>query len=208
MNVNTLEVAGFASALLALRLPYNKGTKSRVDVSNSIFLDESALNDADEAVMAPHIKTKSNILVSPDDIKLMQTLEARGDSHAKPVRGIIVYADITAPIHWWGEVESYRAGHERLFSASTMNAEGKALKGKELAKVLDTIPFSRPIHKIDFFSYQCLRNIVKQRYNHRKIEWHEFIEWIKTLPLAADLILYGLEHEIEVHTKMYAEMLD
>lgn len=37
--------------------------------------------------------------------------------------------------------------------------------------------------------YAVLRNIYKQRHNHRLIEWHEFCNWIKTLPYAEDLII-------------------
>ena len=49
--------------------------------------------------------------------------------------------------------------------------------------------------KVDMFSYQTLRRIVVQRHNHRLPEWHQFIAWIKTLPLAEELIFVGLETE-------------
>ena len=48
---------------------------------------------------------------------------------------------------------------------------------------------------VDVYSYQTLRRIVEQRHNHRLPEWHTFIDWIKTLPLAEELILVGLEME-------------
>lgn len=67
--------------------------------------------------------------------------------------------------------------------------------------------FGQTDHKIDYFSYQTLRRIVSQRYNHRKPEFHEFIEWVKTLPYADELILLGLEEKLDVHNKMYNEYL-
>lgn len=44
----------------------------------------------------------------------------------------------------------------------------------------------------DAFSYQALRNIARQRWNHRLPEWHVFVDWIKTLPFSQELILDGL----------------
>lgn len=38
-------------------------------------------------------------------------------------------------------------------------------------------------------NYRCLRNIYKQRHNHRLPEWRVFCEWEKTLPYAKEFIL-------------------
>lgn len=38
-------------------------------------------------------------------------------------------------------------------------------------------------------NYRCLRNIYKQRKNHRLPEWREFCEWLKTLPYAEEFII-------------------
>lgn len=38
-------------------------------------------------------------------------------------------------------------------------------------------------------NYRCLKNIYKQRKNHRLPEWREFCRWIETLPYAEELIL-------------------
>lgn len=38
-------------------------------------------------------------------------------------------------------------------------------------------------------NYRCLRNIYKQRKNHRLPEWREFCAWIETLPMADDLLI-------------------
>ena len=57
----------------------------------------------------------------------------------------------------------------------------------------DALPEGYLQTRVDMFSYQTLRRIVAQRHNHRLPEWHQFIDWIKTLPLAEELILDGLE---------------
>ena len=38
------------------------------------------------------------------------------------------------------------------------------------------------------FSYAALRNIVRQRANHKLKEWHLFVDWVHTLPYADELI--------------------
>lgn len=189
MKIKTIEIAGIASAMNALRLPYNKETTSNIATYNTLN-DDCGFKLFD---------SRSALSISPKDIRLMQTLIQRGDEHAKPMRGIVAYADIEAPIHFWVEAETYVAGHQRLFSGSTMHTEGRGLSGHALDEAIRAIPYDRNVRKIDFFSYQCLRNIVCQRHNHRKVEWHWFIEWVRSLPFAEELILIGLDEQMKVH---------
>ena len=47
-------------------------------------------------------------------------------------------------------------------------------------------------------NYRCLKNIWRQRRDHRLPEWREFCEWIETLPYAKDLICYEKEKDNKV----------
>ena len=186
-SIKTLEIAGFASAVQALRLPFKKECISLCTTTMK-FNDDKGMDE-------PYIETCSVVDFEPKDLHLMSVLVKRGTEHSKVTRGLIVYAEIDAPVYWWAEMETYRAGHERLCSESTMHCDCKGLSGEELVKAKSEIPMGKMLKKIDFFSYQCLRNIVKQRKGHRLPEWAEFIEWVKTLPFAEQLILVGLEDE-------------
>ena len=198
MKIETTEVAGFAAALRALRFPFKKDARSEIHTNF----------EADNVEGYNRFHSATFCLIDDKDLELLSTLISRGDEHAKPVRGILAYAEITAPIYFWWDLETYGVGHQRLFSESTMNDEGKKLVGKALQKALLAISFGRDIRKADYFSYQTLRHIVMQRYNHRKPEFHEFIEWIKTLPYAKELILVGLEDKLAIHDKMYHDYLN
>lgn len=184
----TIEIGGLASALTALKLPYSKQAESEVSIGMR----------CEEGQFDEYI----NISLNERDLNLMQTLIQRGDEHAKPLRGILAWVDINAPLHFWGELETYQAGHQRLFSESTMHTEGRGLSGYALEKELESVSFARMIRKVDFFSYQTLRRIVVQRCTHRKLDWHYFIDWIASLPLAQELILVGLDAEWEKHEQM------
>ena len=186
-SIKTLEIAGFASAVQALRLPFKKECRSLCTTTMK-FNDDKGMDE-------PYIETCSVVDFEPKDLHLMQVLVKRGDEHAKAIRGIVAYAEIEAPVYWWCELETYRAGHERLSSESTMHVDCKGLSGEELVKVKSEIPMGKVLKKVDMFSYQCLRNIVKQRKGHRLPEWAEFIAWVESLPFAKELILIGLDNE-------------
>jgi hypothetical protein len=185
-SITTLEVAGFASAVQALRLPFGKECRSKT--RNRIITD-------DLGIFGFSVEYATEVEFDEKDLHLMSVLVKRGTEHAKVTRGLIVYAEIEAPVYWWCEAETYRAGHERLSSESTMHVDCKGLSGEELVKAKSEIPMGKMLKKIDFFSYQCLRNIVKQRKGHRLPEWGTFIDWVRTLPFAEQLIFVGLEDE-------------
>lgn len=193
IKIETLEIAGFVAAVQALRLPFAKECRSEAYSTRIEYHQDKLLHGcSDEMNEAPVLRTTSHCCFHEKDLHLMQALVKRGDEHAKCIRGIVAYAEIEAPVYWWCELETYRAGHERLSSESTMHVDCKGLSGEELVKAKSEIPMGKMLRKIDFFSYQCLRNIVKQRKGHRLPEWETFINWVKSLPFAEELILVGL----------------
>ena len=191
MKIETIEIAGLAGALTALRLPFGKEVRSEINIKTDPFIAIDNITKEKTNYFAWH----GHINIHNKDLALMTTLVKRGDEHAKVVRGIMVWAKITAPVYFWAEAETYRAGHERLASESTMHIDVKGLTGQELQEAKAAIPMGKELTKVDMFSYQTLRRIVIQRHNHRLPEWHQFIAWIKTLPLAEELIFIGLETE-------------
>ena len=48
--------------------------------------------------------------IGPKDLKLMKSLGTAGPSHGKYKRMITVYVDITAPLYWWKEFDTYKVG--------------------------------------------------------------------------------------------------
>ena len=190
MRIETIEVAGMAAALTALRLPFGKEVRSLIVKTNALVSDlKLRLGD----VVYESFHSSYTINVHPKDLDLMNTLVKRGTEHAKVTRGIMVWAKITAPIYWWCEMETYVVGHQRLSSESTMHVDCRGLSGDDLVAAKAAIPMGKELTKVDAFSYQALRNIAKQRWNHRLPEWHVFVDWVKTLPFSQELILDGLD---------------
>lgn len=185
-SIRTLEIAGFASAVQALRLPFKKECRSLCTVTQK-FNDDKGIDE-------PYIETCSVVDFEPKDLHLMSTLIKRGDEHAKVMRGIVVHAEIEAPIWFYRELETYRIGRERLSCESTMHCECKGLNGEELEEAKDAIPMGHIQKTVDMYSYQSLRRVYAQRDKHRLPIWKEFRKWIETLPFAEQLILAGLEN--------------
>lgn len=185
MEVKTIEIAGMASVLQALRLPFGKECRSECNWNGAI----------NEDYQTPMFQTESNCFINEKDLALLSTLVKRGDEHSKAIRGLIVYAEIDAPIYFYRELETYRVGRDRLSCNSTMHQQCKGLSGDELVKAKAEIPMGTMQKTVDMFSYQCLRNIVKQRIGHRLPEWKVFIDWVKSLPFAKELILVGLDKD-------------
>lgn len=50
------------------------------------------------------------VFIGPNDLKLMQTLIKAGSEHRKFMRQIFVSVDITAPLYWWKEFDTYKVG--------------------------------------------------------------------------------------------------
>lgn len=187
IRIKTIEIAGMASVLQALRLPFGKECRSNVDWHGSLNND----------YQPPMLQYESNCFIDEKDLKLLSILVKRGDEHSKCIRGLIVYAQIEAPIWFYRELETYKIGRERLSCESTMHIECKGLSGEELEKAKDEIPMGHIQKTVDWFSYQTLRRIWIQRHNHRLPMWHDFCAWIESLPFANELILVGLKNKEE-----------
>ncbi|MBR5780409.1 MAG: hypothetical protein IKY27_00300 [Bacteroidales bacterium] len=48
--------------------------------------------------------------IGPNDLDLMKRLCKAGTDHRKFMRMIVVYVDITAPLYWWKEFDTYKVG--------------------------------------------------------------------------------------------------
>lgn len=102
------EVMGWEAAIRGMRNPMNSWEKSDSGpVANCIRYDEKGF-----------VCTKKNrycagfecFCVGPNDIDLMNRLRNSGTDHRKFMRMITVYVDITAPLYWWKEFDTYKIG--------------------------------------------------------------------------------------------------
>lgn len=89
------EVDGFEAAIRGMRNPMNSW-----DRSDSIFDGSYSFGLCDNV----------KVSLGPNDHELMMKLAKGGPVHAKYRRMITVYVDITAPLYWWKEFDTYKIG--------------------------------------------------------------------------------------------------
>lgn len=103
IKLENTEVIGWEAAIRGMRNPMNSWEQSDSGWDESIYH-----NDKDYlTVMSEDF---SDYEVGPNDRDLMRRLRNAGTDHRKFMRMITVYVDITAPLYWWKEFDTYKVG--------------------------------------------------------------------------------------------------
>lgn len=110
------EVMGWEAVIRGMRNPMNSWEKSD---SGKIYWNGTWYTP-DPVLRSYFTDYGMNLLIGPNDLDLMRRLAAGGPVHAKYRRMITVYVDITAPLYWWKEFDTYRVSVEKN-SCSTMH---------------------------------------------------------------------------------------
>lgn len=108
IKIENVEVMGWEHAIRGMRNPMNSWERADSGIckggESGIGCENCANYDSCE-----HTYDHSWQLGKADH-DLMMRLSAGGSTHAKYRRMIIVYADITAPLYWWKEFDTYKIG--------------------------------------------------------------------------------------------------
>ena len=97
IKVENIDVWGFEHAIRGMRNPMNSWDKSDSDYKVT-HIDQFSLEETEEFV------------VGENDLDLMRRLYNAGTEHRKYLRQIFVSMDITAPLYWWKEFDTYKIG--------------------------------------------------------------------------------------------------
>ena len=128
LKIENTEVVGWESAIRGMRNPMNSWEKS-----DSRF---SLLEDCGDCTHCNLRFDECNEQqIGPNDLDLMTRLRNAGTDHRKFMRMITVYFDITAPLYWWKEFDTYKVGtvanscstmhkiHEKEFTLDDFSCE-------------------------------------------------------------------------------------
>lgn len=91
ITVENVDVWGFEHAVRGMRNPMNSWDKSDSEYMLANFCD-------------------AGYRVGDNDLDLMNRLYKAGPEHRKYLRQIMVSLDITAPLYWWKEFDTYKVG--------------------------------------------------------------------------------------------------
>ena len=90
IKLKNTDVYGFEAAIRGMRNPWNSWEKS-----------DSTINAGFSG---------NSVIVGDNDLALMKKLVSAGTDHSKFMRMINVTCDITAPMYWWKEFDTYKVG--------------------------------------------------------------------------------------------------
>lgn len=143
LKIEKVETVGWEAATRGMRNPMNSWEKS-----DSIFIEDGEYHDIcgnSGPYNGTVTDTETFFEIGEKDFDLMNRLRNSGTDHRKFMRMITVYLDITAPLYWWKEFDTYKVGTVAN-SCSTMH--------KIAAKEFTLDDFSHD-HLIDYYQYYC-----------------------------------------------------
>lgn len=245
IKIEETETYGWKAAIRGMRNPKNSWDKSDSDYRYILcakcddcksFKNEQ-WEDCDNCLVSKICDSNKGFIVGPNDSELMHRLCAAGSDHRKFMRMLTVSCDVTAPLYWWKEFDTYKVGtvanscstmhkihakeftiddfsHEHLIEESddfevgvwwgtdgvnriepkdiletiieSLNACREAyVKTKDKKywwQMIQLLPSSYNQKRTVMLNYEVLTNIYNSRRNHKLDEWHDFCDWIKTLP--------------------------
>ena len=160
IKLERTQVMNWEAAIRGMRNPMNSWAKS--DSYYTHIEDEETLETA------PY-----EYFVGDEDKRLMRQLRDAGSDHRKYLRMIFVSVDITAPLYWWKEYDTYKVGTVAN-SCSTMH--------KIHAKEFDRDDFSHD--RMSETALACLDNVIavleetRQKFLETKDRayWHDMIQ--------------------------------
>jgi len=127
--------------------------------------------------------------IGPNDLKLLANLAKAGSDEAKFRRMIVVYLDVTAPMYWWKEADTYKVGtvrnscstmhkiHAKEFTLDDFSHEHLTDSAKdEMQNIIDMLNESREW----YLKYDFMRDIDKKLFDSaiksKKDLWWQMIQ--------------------------------
>ena len=110
LKLENTEVLGWEAAIRGMRNPMNSWENS-----DSYETDCEHFHCEDAGISGDCSKCLGNRfynfpVIGPNDLDLMKRLRNAGTDHRKFMRMITVYVDITGPLYWWKEFDTYKVG--------------------------------------------------------------------------------------------------
>lgn len=175
IKIENTEVVGWEAAIRGMRNPLNSWEKSdskwySIGIPTS---NPAAINDK-------YLSQK--YCIGDNDLDLMKRLRNAGTDHRKFMRMITVYVDITAPLYWWKEFDTYKVGtvanscstmhkiHAKEFTLEDFSCEHLYAPLQDLRPTIDLLNIYREryLETKDKSDWWQLIQLLPSSYNQRR----------------------------------------
>lgn len=176
LKIENTEVMGWEHAIRGMRNPKNSWEKTdsypAVDCGKCGKIEREGICKKEDRDCTGF----ECFEVGPNDLKLMTTLRNAGTDHRKFMRMITVYLDITAPLYWWKEFDTYKVGtvanscstmHKIADKEFTLEDFSHEHLQEDSVAVLETVIHTLNVHR-DWFNNKVL--------DDPKIDWWQMIQ--------------------------------
>ena len=175
LKVDHISVMNLENAIRGARNPLNSWARS-----------DSCYNETGEYVLGEN------------DLSLAGRLCRAGSDHRKFIRQILVSMDITAPLYWWKEFDTYKVGtvanststmhkiHAKPFELADFSTDH--MTAATLAQFRTWVDYLEQV-RLRYMENKDKANIYFARRSHKLDEWHTFCGVIAALPYAQEIIL-------------------
>lgn len=184
IKIENVDVYGFEASIRGMRNPMNSHDKSD---SGLVIMNPTDVEFGYE----PNYE----YVIGENDLKLMKSLSKAGSDHAKFLRMINVTMDITAPMYWVAEHDTYKVatvrnscsfmhkGVSKPFELSDFTIENGC--ESEILKIIETLNYLRGLYleTKDFKYFRMIRQILPQGYNI-KYTWQANYQVLKSIYFA------------------------
>jgi hypothetical protein len=168
IKIECTHVDGWVSAIRGMRNPMNSWEQSDSGYGCVDQLCENCNFDYNWCGNTGEYK------IGEKDLDLMKRLVKAGSDHSKFMRMITVTCDITAPLYWWKEFDTYKVGTVRN-SCSTMHK----IHAKEFTK--DDFSYENVLDDVATIDYSLGRlNYARSKYLETKDKryWYSMIQFL------------------------------
>ena len=180
IKIENTKVVGWEEAIRGMRNPMNSWAKSDSGWESDYF------NTTDyDSRKYVEFNDDDSYFIGPNDANLMMKLRNCGTDHRKFMRMITVYMDITAPLYWWKEYDTYKIGTVAN-SCSTMHKIADkefALEDFSHEHLIDTCLLEHVINELNIYrdvynNYDKQTEQYKDEFSKKDIWW----QMIQLLP--------------------------
>ena len=183
IKIENAEVIGWEHAIRGMRNPMNSWEKSDTGWVADIDHDGDSYLEFD-------FEWESYKVIGPNDHQLMMNLAHGGPVHAKYRRMIAVYLDITAPLYWWKEFDTYKVGTVANSCSTMHKIHAKEFELEDFSHEhlrTDKSDFldgaTKPFSALNMLEDTvCVLNVYRERYleTHDKEYWWQMIQLLPT----------------------------
>ena len=193
IKIEKTEVLGWEAAIRGMRNPLNSWDKSD---SYWTYIEDPETNET----------AKYEFFVGDNDLDLMQRLRNAGTDHRKFMRMITVYVDLTAPLYWWKEFDTYKVGTVAN-SCSTMHK----IHAKEFTLEDFSIEHLTEGNRIGFM--ECVLNALNTARTNfletkDKLWWWQMIQLLPTSYNQKRTVMLNYEVLANIYKSRKAHKLD